>query len=132
MAPAVKWILAQPLIAGSPPLVCHMMGNRMFHRCPFAQGGPAALGLKPGTQRVLKLLILADRQGPALPELGGGALRALGTHVTGPGRKLGGSAWDHRHGLAARTGDRPVCKVEAEVVLGETRSSTGPGTSNNV
>src|SRR5512132_4511871 len=132
MAPAVKLILAQPLIAGSPPLVCHMMGNRMFHRRPFAQGGPAALGLKLGTQLLLKLLILADRQSPALPELGGGALRALETRVTGTGRKLGGSAWDHRHGLATRTGDCAVCKVEAGVVLGETRSSTGPGTGNNV
>src|SRR5262249_61621325 len=127
MAPAVKLILAQPLRAGSPPLVCHRMGNRLFHRRPFAQGGPAALGLQLGTQLVLKLLILADRQRPPLPELSGGALRALGTRVTGTRPKLGGSAWDHRHGLAARTGDRPVCQVEAKVVLGATRAAAGPG-----
>src|SRR5262245_20314908 len=117
MAPTVKLIFAQPLIAGSPPLVCHMMGNRMFHRRPFAQRGPATLGLQLGPQLLLKLLILADRQRPPLPELRSRALRARRTRVTGTRRKLGGSAWEHRHGLAARTGDRRVCKVEAEVGL---------------
>ena len=132
MAPSVKLILAQPLRAGAPPLVCHMMGNRMFHRRPFAQGSATALGLKLGTQLLLKRLILADRQGPALPECGDGARRALGTRVTGTGRKLGGSAGEPRHGLAARTGNRPVGKVEAEGMLGEARASAGPGTGHNV
>ena len=88
MPTAVKLVLAQPFVAGAPSLMGHLMGNGMLHRRPFAQGSPAALGPELGTQFVLERLILADRQGPALPGLGGGALCALGTHVTGTGRKL--------------------------------------------
>ena len=78
MAPAVPWILAPPLLAGAPPLVGHMRGKRLGHRRPLVPGGPAARGQQLGTPRLLHLLLLADRQGPALPACGGGALRALG------------------------------------------------------
>ena len=92
MPTTVKLVLAQPCIAGAPSLMGNLMGNGMLHRRPFAQGSPAALGPELGTPCVLERLILTDRQGPAVPGFGSGALRALGTDVTGAGRKLGGSA----------------------------------------
>src|SRR6266540_1295209 len=132
MTTAIKLVLAQPLVAGSPPLVCQLMGDRMLHRRAFAQRGPSALGLHFGAQLVLELLILADGQAPAVPEPRGGALRAQGTRVTGTGRKLGVSPWDQRHRLALWTGDMPVRAVEGEVVRGAEGTAAGPGPGHDV
>jgi hypothetical protein len=50
------------------------MGNRMLHRCAFAQGSPSAFGLDLGAELLLELLVLADGQAPAVPKPGGGTL----------------------------------------------------------
>src|SRR5207244_13124738 len=59
MTTTVKLILAQPLIAGAPPTVGHVMGNRMLHRGAFAQGSATTLGLDLVTELLLELLVLA-------------------------------------------------------------------------
>src|SRR5438876_6375969 len=100
MTATVKLVLAQPLVAGSPPLVRQLMGDSMLYRRAFPQRGPSAFGLDLGAQLLLELLVRADGQASAVPELGCGALRAHRTRITGIGRKLGSLAWDHRHGLA--------------------------------
>ena len=117
MTTAVKLVLAQAFVSGSPSLMRQLMGNGMLNSRPLAQRRPAAFGPELGAQFLLELLILADGQGPAMPDLGGGALRSLGTCITGTRRKLDGPAWDHRHGMVAWTGDRPMGEVEGEVVL---------------
>jgi hypothetical protein len=104
MTTAIKLVLAQAFVSGAPSLMGHLMGHGMLHHRPFAQGSSAALGPELGTPFVLERLILADRQGPAVPGLGSGALHALGTGITGTGRKWGGFAWAHRHALTAWTG----------------------------
>lgn len=76
MAPAIKLIFPQALVARPPPLVGHLMGNHMFHRCAFTQRGSAALGMDLRAQLLLELLILADTQAPTMPAAGGGALPA--------------------------------------------------------
>ena len=88
MTTAIKLVLAQTFVASSTSLVRQLMGNRMLHGGPFAQRGPSSLRLALGAQLLLERLVLADSQGPAMPELGSGTLRSLGTRVTGPGRKL--------------------------------------------
>src|SRR5205085_10176185 len=81
MTPAVKLVLAQPLVAGAPPLVCYMMGNCMLHRRTFTQGVPAALGLKLGATLLLASLVLLNRQVPAVPEPGAGSVLTFRTRV---------------------------------------------------
>jgi hypothetical protein len=88
---AVKLVLTQTFISGSTSLMCQLMGDGVLYRSPFAQRGPSSLRLDLGAQLLLERLVLADSQGPAMPELGSGPLRSLGTRVTGPGRKLRGS-----------------------------------------
>src|SRR5438105_2179903 len=132
MTPAVKLVLAQPLVAGAPPLVCDRMGNCVLHRRTFTQGGPAALGLKLGAKLLLEWLVLANSQGPAVPEPGFGTLHTYRTRVTCLGRKLGVSPWRHRHSLAIWTGHRPVGKVQGEVVLGKECPILRPRAGNNV
>ena len=77
----------------------------MLHRCSFAQRGASALGFDLGAELVLELFVLTDMQASPLADPGCGALRSLWTPITGAGGKLGVFAWDHRHGLATRTGD---------------------------
>ena|SRR5437773_789645 len=48
MTTAIKLVLAQAFVSGSTSLVRQLMGNRVLHRCPFAQRGPATLGLYLG------------------------------------------------------------------------------------
>src|SRR5262249_13311999 len=107
------------------------MGNRMLHRGAFAPGGPTTLGLDLGASLLLKLLVRAEGQTPALPEPGCGTLRAHRARITGTGRKLGVLAWDHRHGLAVGTGDRAVLDVQSAVVLGTQRPALRPGAGND-
>ena len=132
MATAVKLVLAQPLVAGVSSLMGQLMGNGMLNGCPFAQRRPATFSPELGTQFLLERLILTDRQGPTMPELSGRALRALGTCVTGTGRKRHRAAWGHRHRLAARPRHRPVGEVEGEVRLAEQRPSAWSRTGNKV
>src|SRR5262249_38542978 len=129
MPTAVKLILAQPFVAGMSSLMGQLMSNGMLHRRPFAQRGSAAFGSELGTQLLLELFILTDRQGSAMPQLGGGALRALGTRVTGTGWKDDRAAQEHRHRLAAWARHRPVREVEGEGLLGEQQPAAGPGAS---
>src|SRR5262249_57999623 len=68
MTPAIKLVLAQALVAGPTSLVRQLMGQRVLHRGPFAQRGPAALGLHLGSQLLLERLVLAGGQAPPLPE----------------------------------------------------------------
>ena len=132
MTTTVKLILAQPLIAGSPPAVGHVMGNRMLHRGAFAQGSSTTLRLDLGAELVLELFVLANGQTPAVPEPGFGTLRAHRTRITGTGRKLGVLAWDHRYRLTVGTRDRAVREVQREVVLGKQRPALRPGAGNDV
>ena len=50
MTTAIKLVLAQAFVSGSTSLVRQLMGNRVLHRCPFAQRGPATLGLYLGVR----------------------------------------------------------------------------------
>src|SRR5262245_66572650 len=100
-----------------------VMGDRMLHRCSFAQRGASALGFDLGSELVLERFVLTDIQASSLTDPGCGALRSLWTPITGTGGKLGVCARDHRYGLATRTGDGPVRKVPGEVVLSEERRS---------
>src|SRR6516164_4211974 len=79
MTTTVKLILAQPLVAGSPSLVCHMMGNRMLHRCTFAQGGPTTLGLDLGAELLLEVQSegVLGKQRPTLRPGAGNDVHAL-------------------------------------------------------
>src|ERR671925_524169 len=108
------------------------MGDRMLHRRAFPQRGPAALGPDLRAQLVLELFILPDGQAPPLPDPGSRAPRADWTRVTGTGQKLGVLAWDHWHGMAVWTGDRPVCEVQGKVLLGEQGAALRPGTGNDI
>src|ERR1700675_968621 len=130
MTTTVKLILAQPLIAGLPSSVGHVMGDRMLHRGAFAQGSSTTLGLDLGTELLLELLVLADGQTAAVPEPGGGTLRTHWTGITGTGRKLGVLARDHRDSLTVGTRDRAVREVQREVVLGKQRPALRPGAGN--
>src|SRR5262247_3130706 len=132
MAAAVKLVLAEPLIAGTPALMRDVMGDRMLNRSAFAQRGASALGFDLGTELMLERFVLTDMQASPLTEPGGGALCSLGTPITGTGGKLGVFAHDHRDGLATRTSDRPVREVQGEVVLGEERPALRPGAGDDV
>src|SRR5215470_2886506 len=103
------------------------MGDRMCHRCSFAQRGASAFGFDLGAQLVLELFVLTDMQAAPLAKPGFGALRSLWTTITGAGGELGVCAWDHRHGLASRTGNHPVRKVQGEVALREACPALWPG-----
>src|SRR4029453_19296910 len=104
-----------------------VMGDRMLHRCSFAQRGASPLGFDLGSELVLERFVLTDMQASPLADPGFGALRSLWTPITGAGGKLSVFAWDHRHGLAPRTGDHPVRKVQGEVVLIEEGPALRPG-----
>ena len=132
MATAVKLVLAEPLIAGAPSLMRDMMGNRMLNHGSFAQRGASALGFDLGAELVLERFVLTDMQASPVTDLGCGALRSLWTPITGTGGKLGVFARDHRYGLAPRTGDWPVRKVQSEVVLAEESPALRPGAGNDV
>ena len=103
----------------------------MLNRGSFAQRGASALGFDLGAELVLERFVLPDMQASPLTEPGGGALRSLRTPITSAGGKLGVFAWDHRDGLASRTGNGPVRKVQGEVGLGEERSALRPGAGND-
>src|SRR4029450_4077592 len=117
--------------AGTPSLMRDVMGDRMLNRCAFAQRGASALRFDLGAELVLARVVLPDMQASPLTDPGCGARRALWTPMTGAGGKLGVCAWDHRDGLAPRTGDGPVRKVQGEVVLGEARPAWRPGAGND-
>src|SRR2546426_4309323 len=108
------------------------MGDRVLNRGAFTQRGASALGLDLGAELVLELFVLTDMQAPALADPGCGALRSLRTRITGACRKLGVFAWNHWHGLTTRTGDRPMRKVQSEVVLGEECPALRPRAGNDV
>src|SRR5215510_14225872 len=109
-----------------------VMGDRMLNRCSFAQRGASTLGFDLGSELVLAWFVLTDMQASPWTDPGCGARRALWTSITGAGGKLGVFAEDHRDGLASRTGDGPVRKVQGEVVLGEERPALRPGAGNDV
>src|SRR5262249_15121235 len=98
-----------------------VMGDRLLHRGSLAQRGASALGVDLGSELVLERFVLTDMQASSLTAPGCGALGSLWTPITGAGGKLGVCAQDHRDGLATRTGDCPVRKVQGEVVLGKER-----------
>src|SRR5215471_10539149 len=109
-----------------------VMGDRMLNRGAFAQRGTSALGFDLGAELVLERFVLPNMQASPLTEPSGGALRALWTPITGASGKLGIFAWDHRDGLAPRTGDGPVRKVQGKSVLGEECPALWPGAGNDV
>jgi hypothetical protein len=132
MTPAITLVFAHAFVSGSTALVHQLMGNRVLHRCPLAQRGPATLCLHLGSQRLLELFVLADAQASALPACGCGTLGAQGTRVTRRSRTLDMLAWDHGDGLATRTGHLHPRKVHSEIILGKTRPNLGPGAGDNV
>ena len=117
MTTAVKLVLTQAFVPGSPSLVRQLMGNRVLHRCPFPQRGPSPLRLHLSSQLLLELFVLADVHASALSVGGFGALGAQGTRVTCRRRKLGWLAWDHGDGLATRTGPLPTRKGQSKIML---------------
>src|SRR5215831_18733920 len=108
------------------------MGDRVLYNCSFAQRGAAALGFDLGAELVLERFVFTDRQASALAALGSSALRSLWTYITGAGGKLGVFAWDHRHGVAPRTGDMPMGEVEGEGVLRKVCPALWPGAGNDI
>ena len=104
----------------------------MLNRGSFAQRGTSTLGFDLSSELVLEWFIRTDMQASPLTDPGCGALRALWTSITGAGGKLGVCARDHRYGLATRTGDGLVRKVQGEIVLGEERPAWRPGAGNDV
>src|SRR5215468_1126155 len=109
-----------------------VMGDRMLHRGSFTQRGASALGFELGAELVLERFVLPDMQASPLTDPGCGALRSLWTLITGTGGKLGVFAQGHRYGLATRTGDCPVRKIQGKVVLGEESPTLRPGPGNDV
>src|SRR4029453_2231330 len=132
MTTAVKLVLTQAFVPGSPSLVRQLMGNRVLHRCPFPQRGPSTLRLHLSSQLLLELFVLAEVHASALSVGGFGALGAQGTRVTCRRRKLGRLAWDHGDGLAPRTGHLPTRKVQSKIMLSEKRPTLGPRARDNV
>ena len=132
MTTAIKLVLAQAFVSGATSLVHQLMRNRVLHRRPFAERGPSTLRLHLGSQLLLELLVLADAQASALSVGGFGALGSQGTCVTRHSRKLDLLAWDHRDGLATRTGHLHTRKVQGEIMLREKRTNLWPGASDNV
>src|SRR5215467_11146284 len=108
------------------------MGDRMLHRSSFAQRGTSALSFDLGSELVLKLFVLTDRQAAPLADPGCGTLRSLWTPIAGAGGELGVFAWGHWHGLATRTRDLSVDEVEGEVVFRKACPALRPGTGNDV
>src|SRR5262245_11411006 len=108
------------------------MGDRMLHRGSLAQRGASALGFDLGSELVLKLFVLTDRQASSLADPGCGTLRSVWTPITGASEDLGVFAWDHRDGLATRTRDLSVYEVEGEVVLRKARPALRSGAGNDV
>src|SRR5947207_7934598 len=104
MTTAIKLVLAQAFVSGSTSLVRQLLGNRVLHRCPFAQRGPATLCLYLGSQLLLERLVLTDAQVSALPARGFRTLSAQGTCVTRHSRKLDSLAGDQGDCLAIWTG----------------------------
>ena len=78
----IKLVFAHAFVSGSTALMGQLMGNRVLHRCPFAQRGPATLCLHLGSQLLLERFVLADAQASALPARGFGTLGAQGTRHT--------------------------------------------------
>ena len=112
MTTAIKLVLAQAFVAGATSLVYQLMRNRVLHRRPFPERGPATLRLHLGSQLLLERLVLADTHASALSVGGCGALGAQGTRVTRCRRKLGMLAGDHGNALAPRTGYLHTHKVQ--------------------
>src|SRR5499433_1020925 len=108
------------------------MGDRILHRSSFAQRGTSALSFDLGSELVLKLFVLTDRQAAPLADPGCGTLRSLWTPIAGAGGELGVFAWGHWHGLAIRTRDLSVDEVEGEVVFRKACPALRPGTGNDV
>ena len=90
MTTAVKLVFPQPFVAGSPALMCSLMGDGMCHRRAFAQGGPAAFRSDLGSQFLLERLVRADMQAPPVPKLCVRARCAYQTRITSTRRKLDG------------------------------------------
>lgn len=131
MTTTVTRILAQSLLAGAPPALGPMRGNRMLHRGACAPGSATTLGLALGTERLRERLVRADGQTAAGPAPGCGTRRTHGTASTGPGRKLGVRAEDHRDRLTVGTRDRAVRAGQRDVVLGQQRPAVRPGTGKD-
>src|SRR5438552_4836859 len=132
MTTAITLVLAPTFVARSTSLGRQRLGNRVLHRGPLAQRGPAALGLHLEAPCLLALRLCTDVPASALPERGLRALGAPGTHVTRRRRTRGLPAWDQRDGWATGTGSLPSCTVQAERLLGEQRTAWGPGASATV
>src|SRR4030095_903420 len=112
--------------------MCSLMGDRMLNCCSFAQRGASTLGFDLGAEHVLELFVLTDMQASPLAEPGCGAVCSLWTPITGVCGKLGVFAWDHRHGLAPRTGEHSVRTVQGEVILIEECPAWRPGAGHDV
>ena len=131
MTPAIKLVFAQAFVAGSTALMRQLMGNRVLHRGPFAQRGPATLRPHLRAQLLLELCVLADAQASPWPVRGFGTLRAQGARITRRSRTLGMPAWDHRDALATRTSPLHPRKVQRAIMLGKKRTTVRPRTCDD-
>src|SRR5262245_49553699 len=132
MTPAIQLVFAQAFVAGATALMRQLMGNRVLHRGPFAQRGPATLRLHLRAQLLLELFGLADAQASPLPVRGFGTRRAQGARRTRRSRKLGRPAWDPRDALATRPSPLPPRKVQREIMLGKKWTHWRPRTCDDV
>ena len=132
MTSASKLVFAQTFVSGSTALMRQLMGNRVLHRGPFAQRGPATLCLHLDPQLLLARLVLAEAPASPLPMRGCGTLSAQDARITRRSRKLGMPAWDHRDALATRTSHRHPRKGQREIMLGKKRTTLRPRTCDDV
>src|SRR4051794_30910763 len=87
MAAAVTLVFAEPLVAGTPSLGRSVMGEGVCNSGSFAQRGTSTFGFALRSELRLALCVLTDMQGPALAQLGFGALRSRWARLTGAGWK---------------------------------------------
>jgi hypothetical protein len=132
MTTAVKRVVPQPVVAGSPALRGSRMGDGRFHRRVFAQGGSAAFRAALGLPLLRERIVRAEMQTPPVPTLCVRARGAYQPRITGTRRTLDGHPGDHRPRHATRTGNQRRPKVQPPVMFGAEGPALGPGASHDV
>ena len=125
MTTAIKLVLAQAFGIGRDVLGAPIDAHRVLHRRPFAERGPSTR-VHLGSQ--LRWNCSSSRMPRLRLSVGGFcALGSQGTCVTRHSRKLDLLAWDHRDGLATRTGHLHTRKVQGEPCFVKSGLTCGQG-----
>ena len=127
MTAAVKRVLAEPLRAGTSSLMHDVMGERLLHRCAFAQRGASALGGALGSELGRARCVRTDRPAAPWTDPGGGALRSRWTPITGAGGKLDVLAQAQRDGLAPGQVTAPCAQSRVKSSLVKRGAPCGQG-----